>query len=145
MSDYFVYTIAKQRQGELAAEPRQAALVRTARRERRQSCHGVRPAAVRGKVTAMLRPFAGGHARAPQRIDRIHAHAHASAPLQNSQGRPSAGAGAAWSPRGVPVLPAPATERPAATFAPTRAPTPLPLRLARKVNVMTLPFDPDLA
>jgi hypothetical protein len=59
MSDYFVCTIAKQRQAELAAEARQRALVRTARRERRQRREGVGSAATPDKATAVLRAFAG--------------------------------------------------------------------------------------
>jgi hypothetical protein len=58
MSDYLVCTIAKQRQAELAAEARQRALVRTARRERRQRREGVGLAAMPGKVTAVVRAFA---------------------------------------------------------------------------------------
>ncbi|MGP3962441.1 hypothetical protein ACTWPT_41260 [Nonomuraea sp. 3N208] len=59
MSDYLVCTIANQRQAELAAEARQRALVRTARRERRQRREGVGSAAMPDKVTAVLRAFAG--------------------------------------------------------------------------------------
>lgn len=59
MSDYIACTIAKQRQAELIAEAGQRALVRTARRERRQRRKGVGLAAMPGKVTAEVRAFAG--------------------------------------------------------------------------------------